>query len=139
MAVEVLPAAVINGRRPRIGVACCDLDVTQRHPCVECRHDERGTEHMGVDNPEAGSLADGADPAMCGTSVESLTIVAAQDRSLASLAQGKIDRPGHSGDQRNHGRLVALPDDAQRAMAPVEAEVLSIGRTGFAHPQAVET
>ncbi len=92
---------------------------------------------MGVDNPEAGSFADGADPAVRGASVESLTIVAMQDRSLAWLTQSKIDRPGHSGDQGNHGRLVALPDDAQRAMAPVEAEILGVGRTGFAHPQAV--
>ena len=91
-----------------------------------------------MDDPEAGSLADGAHPAVCGASVESLTIVAMQDRSLASLAQGKFDRPGHSGDQRGHGRLVALPDGAQGAMASVEAEVLGVGRTGLAHPQTVE-
>ncbi len=100
---------------------CCDLDVTQRHPRVERRHDESGTEHVGVDDPEAGPLADGADPAVRRASVEPLTVVAMQDRSLASLAEGKVDRPGHPGDQGNHGRLVALPDDAQRPMPPPKA------------------
>jgi hypothetical protein len=137
MTVEVLPPAVIDGPRPRIGVACCDLDVTQRHPRVECRHDESSSEHVGMDNPEAGPLADGADPTVCGASVESLTVVAVQDRPFASFAEG--DGPGHSGDQGNHGRLVALADDAQGAMAPVEAEVLGIGGTGLAHPKPVET
>jgi hypothetical protein len=51
MAVEVLPPAVIDGRRPRVGVARCDLDVTQRHPRVKRGHDERGAQHVGMDNP----------------------------------------------------------------------------------------
>jgi hypothetical protein len=76
---------------------------------------------------------------VCGASVESLTIVAMQDRPFASLAQREVDGAGHSWDQRDHGRLVALPDDAQGAMAPVEAEVLGVGGTGLAHPQPVET
>ena len=41
-AVEVLAPAVIDGGRPRIGVTSGDLDVTERHPCIERRHDERG-------------------------------------------------------------------------------------------------
>ena len=138
MAVEVLPPAVIDGGRPRIGVAGGDLDVTQGYPRVERRHDEGGPEHVGMDDPEAGPLADGADPAVCGAPVESLTVVAVQDRPLASLAEGEVDGPGHPWDQRDHGRLVALPDDAQGPMAPVEAEVLGVGGTGLAHPQAVE-
>jgi hypothetical protein len=61
-----------------------------------------------------------------------------QDRSLASLAEGEVNRPGHSWDQGNHGRLVALPDDAQGAMAPVGAEVLGTRPTGFAHSQTIQ-
>ena len=61
-----------------------------------------------------------------------------QDRTLASLSEGEVDGPGDPGDQRYHGWLVALPDDAQRPMAPVEAEVLGVGSTGLAHPQPVQ-
>ena len=137
MAVEVLAPAVIDGGRPRIGVAGGDLDVTQGHPRVECRHDESGTQHVGMDDPEAGPPTNGADPAVRRAPVESLTVLAVQDRALTSLPEGKVDGPGHPGNERYHSRLVALPDDAQRPMAPVEAEVLGVGGTGLAHPQSV--
>jgi hypothetical protein len=91
-----------------------------------------------MDDPEVGPLADGADPAVCGTPVESLAVMAVQDRSLASLAEGEVDGPGHPGNQGDDGRLVALPNDAQGAVAPVEAEVLGIGGTGLAHPQTIQ-
>ena len=32
----------------------------------------------------------------------------------------------------------ALADDAQRAMSPVEAQILGVGGAGLAHPQSVE-
>ena len=138
MAVEVFPPGVIDGRRPRIGVARRDLDVADRHPCIECRHDECGPEHMGVDDPEAGALSYGADPAMCGAPVEALPVVAVQDRSFASLAEGQVDGPCYPRYQGYHGRLVVLPDDAKSAMAPVEAEVLGVGGTGLTHAESIE-
>jgi hypothetical protein len=49
-----------------------------------------------MDDLEAGPLADGADPAMCGATVEPLAIMAVQDRPLASLAEGEVDGPSHS-------------------------------------------
>ena len=70
VAVEVLPPAVIDGRRPRIGVAGGDLDVTQGHAGVEGGHDEGGSQHVGMDDPEPGLLADGADPAVRRAPVE---------------------------------------------------------------------
>ena len=118
---------------------CGDLDVTQGHPRVECRHDKSGAKHVGIDDPEASPPTDEADPAVRRAPVESLTVVAVQDRSFASLAEGKVDGPGHSRDQRYHCRLVPLTDDAQRPMAPVEAEILGIGGTGLADPQSVQT
>ena len=69
-----------------------DLDITQGHPRVERCHDEGGAQHVGVDDAEAGPLADGADPAVCRPPVESLAVVAMQDRALTSLAQGEVDR-----------------------------------------------
>jgi hypothetical protein len=65
-----------------------------------------------MDDAEAGPLTDGADPAVRGAPVESLAVVAVQDRSLGSLSECEVDGPGHPGDQRYHGRLVPLPDDA---------------------------
>ena len=91
MTVEILPPAVIDGRRPGIGVACCDLDVTQRHSSVQCRHDERCAQHVGMDNPEAGALPDRSDPAVRRASVESLAVTTMQDWSFASLAKGEVN------------------------------------------------
>ena len=51
-----------------------------------------------MDDPEAGPLPDGADPAMCGAPVEPLPVVAMQDRSLAPLAEGEVNGPGHPGN-----------------------------------------
>ena len=91
-----------------------------------------------MDDAEAGPPPDRADPAVCRPPVESLAVVAMQDRSLTSLAEGKVDRSRHPGHQRDHGRLVPLPDDAQRPMTPVEAEILGVGGTGLAHPLSVQ-
>lgn len=93
---------------------------------------------MRVDDPEAGPPPDGTDPTVCRAPVESLAVVAMQNRALASLSEGEVDGPGNPRHQRDHGRLVPLPDDAQRPMAPVEAEVLGVGGTGLAHSQSVE-
>ena len=93
---------------------------------------------MGVDDAEAGPLADGGDPAVCRAPVESLAVEAMQDRTLAPFAQGEVDGRGHPGDQRYHCRLVALPNDPKRPMAPVETEILGVGGTGLAHAQSVE-
>jgi hypothetical protein len=111
MTVEVLAPAVIDGGRSRIGVAGGDLDVAEGNPCIECRHDEGGPEHVGMDDAQARPLADGTDPAMRRSPVESLAVVAVQDRTLGSLAESKVDGPGHSGNQGDDGRLVALADD----------------------------
>jgi hypothetical protein len=54
-----------------------------------------------------------------------------------SARRGRGRWSGHPGDQRDHCRLVPLPDDAQRSMAPVKAEILGIGGTGLAHPKSV--
>jgi hypothetical protein len=138
MAVEVLPSTIVDGGRPRIGVASSDLDITQGNSCVECRHNERGTEHVGVNDPEPGSLPDGPDPTVCSATVKSLSVVTVQDRSYAAFAEREVDGAGHSWDQGDHGRLVAFADNAQRPVSPVEAQVLGIGCAGLAHSQTIQ-
>ena len=75
---------------------------------------------------------------MGGAPIETLTVVPVQDRAFGALAEGEVDSPGHPRNEGDHGRLVALADDAQRPVPSVEAEVLGVGRTGLAHSQAVE-
>jgi len=100
MAVEVLAPTVIDGGRPRIGVAGGDLDVTQGYSRIERRHDEGGAQHVRVDDPEASPPTDGSDPTVRCPPVESLAVVTVQYRPLASLSEGEVDGPGHPGDQR---------------------------------------
>ena len=89
MAVEVLSPAVIGGRGSRIGVPSGDLDITRGHAGIERRHDEGGSQHVGVDNSKSRPLADGAHPAVRRSPVESCAVVPAQDRTLAAFAEGQ--------------------------------------------------
>ena len=47
--IEVVPGAVVAGRRPGIGVAGGDLNVTERHPSVEGSRDEAVPQRVGGD------------------------------------------------------------------------------------------
>ena len=87
---------------------------------------------------DSGPLGDRAHPAVGGAPVEPAAVVAEQDRPRRPFADGQVDRPGRPGHQRDDGRLVALADDAQGAVAPLEAEVLDVGRARLADPQAVQ-
>ena len=91
-----------------------------------------------MDDSEPGPLADGADPAMCRATVQAVTVVAVEDRTLAALAEHEVDGAGHPWDEGDHGGLVALADDAQCPVPPIEAQVPRIGGTSFAHPKPVQ-
>lgn len=136
--VEVLPSVVVHRRRPRVGVAGSDLDLAERDPGVERAHDEPGPQHVGMDVAKSGPLGDRADPAVGGAPVQALAIASQQDRAGAALADGQVDGPGGARHERDDGRLVALADDAECAVAPLEAQVLDVGGARLAHPQAVQ-
>jgi hypothetical protein len=87
---------------------------------------------------EPGTLPDRADPPMRGAPVETVAVPAPQDRTLGALPDGQVDRPGGPGYERHGGRLVALANDPQRAMAALEAEVLDVGGTCLADTQPVQ-
>jgi len=91
-----------------------------------------------VNVAEAGALADRPHTSVRGPAIETLSVVADEDRSLASFADRKVDGSGGSGDERDHGGLVALADDPQRSMTSVESEVADVGVACFADPQPVE-
>ena len=84
--VEVLSSAVVNGGRSRIGVAGGDLDIAKRDSCIEGRHNERGPEHVRMDDAEPGPLADRADPSMSGPAIEPLAVLPPEDGTLGAFA-----------------------------------------------------
>ena len=69
-----------------------------------------------MDDPEPSPLADGPHSAVGGTSVEALAVAPMEDRARAALAEDQVDRAGHPWDEGDDCRLVALADDAQRAV-----------------------
>ncbi len=54
------------------------------------------------------------------------------------LADGEIDGAGGARHERDRGGLVALAEDAERAMPPLEAEVLDVGSARFGDPESVQ-
>jgi len=54
------------------------------------------------------------------------------------FADGEIDGASGAGHQRYEGRLVALADDPQHAVASFEGHVLDVGLTCLADPQAIQ-
>jgi hypothetical protein len=82
---------------------------------------------MGVDQAQFGPFANGAHPAVGRASVETLSVVAAQDWALGALSDGQVDGSGHSGDQGDQGRLVALADDVKSPVPPIVSKILDVG------------
>jgi hypothetical protein len=138
VAVEVLPSAVVDGGRARVGVSGGELDIAKRNTRVESRHDERGPEHVRMHLSQASPPTDRPDPPVRGAPVEALPVSTAQDRSLEALADGKVDGSRRAGHERNGRGLGALAQDAQRSVAPLTAQVLDVGGARFADPQPVK-
>ena len=65
--------------------------------------------------------------------IEALAISTSQDRTLVTLPDGQVNRPGRARHERDLGWLVALADDAQDSVTSFEAEVLDVGGARFAH------
>ena len=86
LAVKILTSAVVDGRRPRIGVASGDIeDIAERDSRIKGRHDERGSEHVGMDDPEPSPLANRADPPVSSPAIKPLTVLSPEDGSLGAL------------------------------------------------------
>lgn len=113
------------------------LNLSERDAGIEGGHDERGPEHMRMNQPYPSTLPDRANPAVRGAPVEAAAVVAHQDRSVSAFADSEIDGSGSAGHQRNEGRLVSLADDSQHPVASLEGHVLDVGVAGLADTQAV--
>lgn len=104
-------------------MASRELHVPERNASVERGHDEGRSGHVWVHCSEPGALADGANPAVGGTSIEALPVLTLQDRTFATFADSEVDGARRPWNQRDRRGLVALAENAQRAMAAFDAEV----------------
>ena len=116
-----------------------DLHFPQRGSGLQRAHDERSTKHVAVHVAESGSLGDRADSPVGGAPVKPSAVLAQQDWPSGTFPDGQVDRFGFPGHQGNECRLVALADDAQCPVAPLEVEVLDVRRAHLADPQAVQS
>jgi hypothetical protein len=70
--------------------------------------------------------------------VQSAAIGSQEDRALAALADGQVDRPGGARRQRDGDDLAALTGDHQGAVPALDAQRLDIGARGLGDPQSVQ-
>jgi len=85
-----------------------------------------------IHHSESRAFGDRRDPPVRGPPIESLPVCTAQDRPFVSFTNREIDRARSTGDQRDDGRFVALPDDAQGAVSTLECEGFDVRRAGLA-------
>ncbi len=138
VAVEVLTAPVIHRGGARISMPGSHLHLSERHSCIESSHDERRSQHVRMHQPEPCPFADGADPPVGRAPIEALAVMANQNRALSSFPDGEVDRTGGAGNERDEGRFVALANDPQHPVAPLEGHFLNVGLAGLADPEAVQ-
>ena len=69
-----------------------------------------------------------------GVPVESATVVAEEDRAISAITDREIDRSRRARRERDGHGLAAFADDAQGAVAALEAESFDVGADRFRHP-----
>ena len=109
VAVEVLASPVVDGRGAGVGVAGCDLDVTQRDAGVERGHDERRRAACGDGRPESGVFADRDDPSVRGASIETLSVGASQDGAVVRSPMARSMVRAVRGTSGMRAGLLPLP------------------------------
>ena len=94
---------------------------------------------MGVDHAKPGPLADGPDPTVGRATIQTMTILATEDRSFRSLPDDQIESPGCPRHERDERRLMSLAHDPEGPVPTVDGEVFDVRPTGLAHSEAVES
>jgi len=64
---------------------------------------------------------------MSGAAVKAPAVVAADDGAFVAFSPSEVDRAGSPRHQRDERWLVALAEDAQRAVPTLEAKILDVG------------
>ena len=138
VAVEVLTAPVIHRGGARISMPGSHLHLSERHSRIESSHDERRSQHVRMHQPEPCPFADGADPPVGRAPIEALAVMANQNRALSSFPDGEVDRTGGAENERDEGRFVAVANDPQHPVTPLEGHFFNVGLAGLAGPEAVQ-
>ena len=84
------------------------MHVTQRHPGVERGGDECVPERVRADRlGDSGAARDLADDPPGAVPVQAASVSSEENRAVAALAGGQVDRPGGAGRERDGGDLAA--------------------------------
>ena len=87
-------------------------------------------------DPRAAS--DPADDPRRTVPVQPAAISGQEDRPVAALADGQVDRPRRAWRQRDSDDLAAFAGDDQRPVAALDTQRLDVGTGGFGDPQPIE-
>jgi hypothetical protein len=87
-----------------------------------------------MNDSKTGTSADRPHPSVRGTSIESLSVASAQNRSFMEFADCQVDRSGCPRNKWNDRGLVAFAEDSERAVTALERKAFDIGRARFGDP-----
>ena len=137
--VQAAAGAVIPHRGARIGMRGSFLHIPQRHPGVQRRGDERVPQRVRSDRlGEPSTVRGPADDPRRTVAVQPPAVGGQEQRPVAALADGQVDRPGSARRKWNGNDLAAFADDHQSPVAALGAERLDVGTGGFGDPQPVQ-
>ena len=88
--------------------------------------------------PRPARFADRSDPPVRSAPIESGTVASHQDWLVTAFADGQVNGPGGSRDERDHRRLVALTGDPKGPVTAVEAKIINVGVACLADPEPVQ-
>ena len=118
--------------RPWVGVRSGFLHVPQGHVGIEGGGDEGVPQRVRPDVlVDPGAAGDAADDPPGAVPVQPLAVRAQEDRSLASLDDGQVDRPYGAWRQRDGDDLAALARDDQGPVTAFQAQGLDVGAGGL--------
>jgi hypothetical protein len=122
--IQGLASSVVAHGGARVSVAGCFLDVPKLDSGVECSGDECVSQRVGSDALGDPGLSGGAthDPAG-GVTVESFAVAVDEDRTLETLTDREVERPGDPRRERHRDDLATLSGHPQGPVASFEAEV----------------
>ena len=86
---------------------------------------------MNRANPS--TFTDRANPSVRSATVESLPVVAEQDRSLRAFSDRKINRARYPRDEWDRCWFVTFANDLQCAVPAAEGEIFNVCAARFAH------
>jgi len=87
---------------------------------------------------DPGAAGDPADDPPGAVPVQPPAIGGQEDRPVAALADGQVDRAGGARRERDRDHLATLASDHQGSAAPLDAQRFDVGAGGLGDPQPVE-